>query len=106
MNLEELKGKMLRELPRRIWLQIHADWPDGEYCHPDLSVNKILKTKVDVLKKLIPVKNMQNNLMHYKNKASGIFVNTSKMYSCTGQGNIVSKWIYIDRSVYALPEGC
>ena len=37
VDVNDIRDWMVTRLPRRIWLQLNANNPDGEYYHPDLS---------------------------------------------------------------------
>jgi hypothetical protein len=53
VDVNDIRDWMVTRLPRRIWLQLNANYPDGEYYHPDLSVNKHLGISYDLLKELL-----------------------------------------------------
>jgi len=53
LDVNDLRHRMITRLPRRMWLQLNANFPDGEFYAPFLSVNFHLDISYELLQQLL-----------------------------------------------------
>ena len=104
VDVNDIRDWMVTKLPRRIWLQLNANYPDGEYYHPDLSVNKHLGISYDLLKELLG-SDWGRDLKWGGKGNKGVVVRAGTRDSLRRQSSdqIDAVWIWVDPT-FAIPR--
>ena len=104
VDVNDIRDWMVTKLPRKIWLQLNANYPDGEYYHPDLSVNKHLGISYDLLKELLG-SDWGRDLKWGGKGNKGVVVRAGTRDSLRRQSSdqIDAVWIWVDPT-FAIPR--